>query len=100
MKLNLKTSFIRLGVSIGLITMSVLSLNLLSPSQSQATCAVPLNPIDAENCNPGSTGWLLDLNTMAVSDDVNVQIQGYASAVSVNKGNNIVMIWLNHAFAQ
>lgn len=89
MKLNLKTSFIRLGVSIGLITMSVLSLNLLSPSQSQATCAIPLNPIDAENCNPGSTGWLLDLNTMAVSDDVNGQIQGYASSVSVNKGNNI-----------
>lgn len=47
------------------------------------------NPIPAENQNPGDNGWRLDLQNWAVSDDVNGQIQGYASKTSVQKGGNI-----------
>ncbi|MCW1971062.1 MAG: hypothetical protein KIH69_023380, partial [Anaerolineae bacterium] len=87
--MKLKSKGWRWGISLGVIAALAINLHLLSPHSSQATCAAPLNPIDAENCNLGSNGWLLNLNTMAVSDDVNGQIQGYASAVSVNKGQPI-----------
>lgn len=45
-----------------------------------------LNPIQMENQLPGSTGWQLG---KFVSDDFHQQIQGFASAVSVNKGQSI-----------
>ncbi|MFN8492974.1 MAG: DUF6605 domain-containing protein [Caldilineaceae bacterium] len=44
------------------------------------------NPIQLENQLPGSTGWQLG---PLVSDDINQQIQGFVSAVSVNKGQAI-----------
>ena len=59
------------------------------PAPIQASCATPTNPIEAENCLAGSSGWLMNLNTMNPADDVNGQIKGYASATSVNKGGSI-----------
>src|ERR1041385_8239744 len=43
------------------------------------------NPIVLENQQPGTTQWRLSL----AANDVTKQIKGYASAVSVNKGNSI-----------
>ena len=60
-----------------------------APATLQASCATPTNPIEAENCLAGSSGWLMNLNTMNPADDVNGQIKGYASATSVNKGGSI-----------
>jgi len=62
---------------------------LHNPAPLQASCAAPTNPIEAENCLTGSSGWLMNLNTMNPADDVNGQIKGYASATSVNKGGSI-----------
>src|SRR5438309_1140709 len=51
------------------------------PAQSQSA-----NPIVTENQQPGTTLWQIPNPGSQVSDDVNNQIKGYASAVSVNKG--------------
>ena len=42
--------------------------------------AAATNPIVAENQLPGSTGWLWG---SLISDDLNGQIKGFASATSV-----------------
>ncbi len=44
------------------------------------------NPIVIENRQPGSTGW--QLSSKVSSEDTN-EIRGYASAVSINKGQSI-----------
>src|SRR4051794_12783800 len=49
-----------------------------------AAPAAAQNPIVVENQQPGSTGWHLDDNKAT-----NHEIEGYASAASVNKGGSI-----------
>jgi hypothetical protein len=48
--------------------------------------AAATNPIVAENQLPGSTGWLWG---SLISDDLNGQIKGFASATSVLQGQSI-----------
>lgn len=58
--------------------------NKLSQAQSTA------NPIVLENQQPGSDAWkFYSFVGAQIADDVGMQIKGYASAVSVNKGENI-----------
>src|SRR2546421_5146974 len=48
------------------------------------------NPITIENAQPGSTGWQFDTDsTGGPLQAANHEIEGYASATSVNKGNQI-----------
>src|SRR5262245_50179153 len=47
------------------------------------------NPIIIENQQAGSSGW--DVDQDHVGSDAVGQIKGYASAVSVNKGQNITL---------
>src|SRR5215469_6169807 len=49
--------------------------------------AAQSNPITIENQQPGTTAWQIPYGS-AGSDGVG-QVKGYASAVSVNKGDNI-----------
>jgi len=48
-----------------------------------------VNPIVAENQQPGTTTWQLNRAGFTTADDVSQQIKGYASASSVNKGDSI-----------
>jgi acyl-CoA synthetase (AMP-forming)/AMP-acid ligase II len=52
-----------------------------------ATAFAQSNPIVLENQQPGATGW--DLDKDHVGTDAVGQIKGYASATSINKGENI-----------
>ncbi|PYT88051.1 MAG: hypothetical protein DMG36_24560, partial [Acidobacteria bacterium] len=45
------------------------------------------NPIVVENGQPGTSGWMIPFSSTAT--DSQGQIKGYASATSVNKGENI-----------
>jgi hypothetical protein len=47
------------------------------------------NPIVAENQQSGSAQWQIPNAGFQVADDVDNQIKGYASAVSVNKGETL-----------
>src|SRR5690348_142023 len=49
--------------------------------------APALNPIAAENRESGTDAWRIS----KYSDDVNQQVKGYASAVSVNVGESITL---------
>ena len=55
-----------------------------------ARAAAASNPITTENAQPGSTGWQFDTDsTGGPLEAANHEIEGYASATSVNKGNQI-----------
>jgi hypothetical protein len=47
------------------------------------------NPTYAENLNAGSLNWQIGLSGFSRSDDGSLQIKGYASAASINKGESI-----------
>src|SRR5690348_16525094 len=49
-------------------------------SQAFSSCTAPQNQIEAENCNPGSTGWSVNSDTT---------IQGFATDISYNLGQTI-----------
>src|SRR6202171_6170686 len=51
------------------------------------TAMAQSNPIVTENQQPGTSNWQIPWGLSA--DDVTGQIKGYASATSVNKGQNI-----------
>src|SRR4029078_2229926 len=55
------------------------------PSASVTPAVPPANPIVLENRNPGTTSWQLDIDHKGEHH----QIEGYASATSVNKGASI-----------
>ena len=62
---------------------------VLAPLYISQLCAWALaasNPIVIENRQAGSTGW--QLSSKVSSEDTN-EIRGYASAVSINKGQSI-----------
>jgi hypothetical protein len=69
-----------------------LCLVLAVPAIGTAGPAVPAaaatNPIVTENQLPGSTGWLWGA---LISDDLNGQIKGFASATSVMQGDSITL---------
>jgi alpha-D-ribose 1-methylphosphonate 5-triphosphate synthase subunit PhnH len=67
--------------SLGLAGLATLGdLALITPK-----LALGANPITVENSNPGSTNW----NITNLATDTGLQIAGYASATSVNKGGSI-----------
>src|SRR5436190_976779 len=70
------------ALAVGLFAASVFLLVLL-----RATPHAQTNPVVLENQQPGSSGWEPDTNH--VGTDAVGQIKGYASAVSVNVGENI-----------
>jgi N,N-dimethylformamidase beta subunit-like protein len=47
------------------------------------------NPTYLENQNPGTLNWQIGLPGYSRSDDGSLQIKGYASAVSINRGEKI-----------
>jgi hypothetical protein len=47
------------------------------------------NPTSVENQNPGTLNWQIGLPGYSRSDDSSLQIKGYASAASINKGETI-----------
>jgi len=47
------------------------------------------NPTYFENQNPGTLNWQIGLPGYSRSDDGSLQIKGYASAVSINRGEKI-----------
>ena len=67
----------------GLFVAAAIGIALL-PARASAQAS---NPIVLENQQPGATGW--DLDKDHVGTDAVGQIKGYASAASVNKGENI-----------
>src|SRR3569833_2174257 len=69
------------GMALWIMLVGVLALHANAAS---ASCAAPANPIEAENCQPGTDyhQWLLD-------GDGDTTIQGYATDSSVNVGQAI-----------
>jgi hypothetical protein len=51
----------------------------------------PPNPVVLENQLPGTDHWRIGAPGFFISDDAAGQIQGYASATSVNKGGDIAL---------
>jgi hypothetical protein len=63
---------------------SVLNLGVVASAHAQApdpACQQPANPIVAENCQPGSDGWIIS-NYLG-------DIEGYAAQPSINKGERL-----------
>src|SRR5215813_15292350 len=56
----------------------------LVPRSASASCAVPANPIEAENCLPGTPQ-----STWDVSGAGSSTIQGFTTDISVNRGSVI-----------
>lgn len=59
------------------------------PAQRKLQALAVENPIFSENQQTGSINWQVKRKGFYVSNDTAQQIKGYASAVSVNKGENI-----------
>jgi hypothetical protein len=66
----------------------VLAVPALATAGPAAQAAAATNPIVTENQQPGSTGWLWGA---LISDDLNGQIKGFASATSVMQGSSITL---------
>lgn len=62
---------------------------LLLPAHARAQCATAPNPIVCENALPGTTDWRL---SGPISTDTDAQIQGFASATSVDTGSSIDLL--------
>ena len=60
----------------------IASVALLAAAVASASCSAPQNPIEAENCNTGATGW-------EISGAGDSTIQGFATDISVNVGQTI-----------
>lgn len=71
------------------IVMVGLILGMGPKHQQHRRIHVPLNPIILENRHPGTTAYRLYGTRFHLADAVHQQIQGYASATSVNKGQII-----------
>jgi hypothetical protein len=55
----------------------------------RASAAMNDNPTYFENQQPGTLNWQIALSGYSRSDDGSLQIKGYASAASINKGESI-----------
>src|SRR3954462_3413278 len=56
----------------------------LSPAAARASCAVPANPVEAENCLTGSPA-----SAWSISGAGDSSIQGFATDISVNRGGTV-----------
>lgn len=66
------------------------NMSAYSSIATATTSVVQTNPVVLENQKPGSSGWMIgDLEGRPYTSDAVGAIKGYASAVSVNKGENI-----------
>src|SRR5438270_169654 len=66
------------------------NLSVYSNTATATTSATQTNPVVIENQQTGSTAWQLgDVYGRPYATDTIGQIKGYASAVSVNKGESI-----------
>ena len=75
----------RRWIRVALVLLGVAGFGLRAlPAAAQ--CAAAPNPIVCENALPGTTTWQLD---GPISSDTNEEIQGYASATSVDTGDTI-----------
>jgi hypothetical protein len=61
----------------------------LSVANAPDPAVPPLNPVVVENQQPGSDAWQIGRPGYSVSDDG--QIEGYASATSVDKGEQVAL---------
>ncbi len=66
------------------LALPVLAVAFLAPEVAKAQCVD--NPIVCENQHPGTDAWRID---GPISGDVDAEIQGYASATSVDRGGSI-----------
>jgi hypothetical protein len=66
----------------------VLAVPAIATASPARLAAAATNPIVTENQLPGSTGWLWGA---LISDDLNGQIKGFASATSVMQGDSITL---------
>lgn len=71
------------SVLIGVCLAAAVGIGLLPATAAQS------NPIVVENQQPGTGAWDLQGNNGNPGTDAVGQIKGYASATSVNKGENI-----------
>src|SRR5690349_2119076 len=78
------------GVASPLALMLVVAgLAVVVPVARAMRAGAAANPVVTENQLPGSSGWQIPVPGNVVADDINGQIKGYASAVSVNIGGSI-----------
>ncbi len=70
-----------------LILSAVLLVLLLVPARTWTS----RNPIVGENQLPGTDAWRLGQPGFQIADDLNGQVQGYASSTSVNRGGQITL---------
>ena len=75
--LSLVTMALTLGLNVGLQP-------LMLVAQAADPCATPANPVVAENCQPGSPSTEWD-----ISGAGDTSIQGFATDISVNKGETV-----------
>ncbi len=71
------------------LVLAILILTGMPLAQPGSILRAQSNPIVAENQYLGSRAWRIDYNIGRIADDVEQQIRGYASAVSVNHGETI-----------
>jgi Phage-related protein, tail component len=62
---------------------------MLSVMLAQTNRAAGQNAIQSENQKPGTTAWQIGLPPYVNSNDTDLWIRGYASATSINKGEQI-----------
>src|SRR6266571_4193479 len=72
---------------LAIVAFLIVSFSFVIPYPSPSAAAS--NPIVIENQQPGTDQWSLYKFGYPVANDVGEQIKGYASAVSVNKGDSI-----------
>src|SRR4051794_21470969 len=77
---------------------SLLAVTASSPAgHANVAAAAATNPIVLENQQPGTDAWRIGRSGHGISDDATGQIKGYASATSVDKGDEITFkVSVNH----
>lgn len=83
------TSPVRSTRACAILCALAFSESLLAQPSAPKSTPPPLNPIQVENRKVGSAGWQIGLHPYVNSNDTDQWIRGYASAVSINKGDKI-----------
>ncbi len=78
---NLTRFFLLLNV---LLTIAAVS--IFAPDKAESSCSSPANAIEAENCLPGTPQSTWDIPSRDAGDQ---SIQGFATDISVNKGETV-----------
>lgn len=69
-----------------ILGLALATMVVLAAASAHAQCATDPSPIVCENALPGTTAWRLD---GPISSDAGAEIQGFASATSVDTGDTI-----------